>query len=352
MADHSPSAMHGRSACGRWREVRPVVRLFLLATVALLLAGCTRGEPAADAAANGEKRFRIAVIPKGTTHVFWKSVHAGAQQAAKELGNVDIYWKGALLENDREGQINVVADFVAQGVDGIVLAPLDATALVASVDDAKREGIPTVIFDSGLADESVIVSYVATDNYNGGVLAAREMGQRLDGKGNVILLRYNVGSESTEERERGFLETLKKEFPEIVMLSDDQYSGTTALQAQNKALELLNQYGDRLNGIFAVCEPDTVGVLAALEQEGLAGKVTFVGFDPSPLLVEAMAAGKIQGIVLQDPVAMGYEGVKAMVAHLQGEPVEARVATGEVMATTENMNEPRIKQLLDPPQAD
>ncbi len=352
MADNSSLAKRTRPAT---RNVRPprlwngcIVFAALLSTV----AGCARSDSAADATPAGEKRYRIAVIPKGTTHVFWKSVHAGALQAAKELGNVDIYWKGALLENDREGQINVMADFIAQGVDGIVLAPLDATALVPSVTDAQREGIPTVIFDSALADESVVVSYVATDNYLGGVLAAREIGKRLGGKGNAILLRYNVGSESTEQRERGFLETLKKEFPGIVMLSDDQYSGTTALQAQNKAIELLNQFGQKVNGFFAVCEPDTVGVLAALDQEELAGKVAFVGFDPSPLLVEAMAAGKIQGIVLQNPVAMGYEGVKAIVAHLQGKPVEKRIDTGEVMATPENMDEPEFKKLINPPQAD
>ena len=171
----------------------------------LFLAGCHRSEPGGDSqAASGEAKtaFKIAVIPKGTTHVFWKSVHAGALRAARELKeqgiDVDIQWKGALLENDREGQINVVQDFVAQDVDGIVLAPLDATALVPSVEHARQSGIPTVIFDSGLADESATVSYVATDNYNGGALAAREIGKRTGGKGNVILLRYNVGSESTE----------------------------------------------------------------------------------------------------------------------------------------------------------
>ncbi len=325
-------------------------RLFVVCLM-LVVAGCSGGG-SASRSADGSKKYRIAVIPKGTTHVFWKSVHAGALKAAEELGNVEIYWKGALLENDREGQINVMADFVAQGVDGIVLAPLDSAALVPSVLEAKREGIPTVIFDSGLDDDSIIVSYVATDNYRGGALAAREIGKRLAGKGNVILLRYNVGSQSTEQRERGFLETLAKEFPDVVVLSDDQYSGTTALQAQNKAMQLLNQFGDRLDGIFAVCEPDTVGVLGALEQEGLAGKVTFVGFDPSPLLVDAMAAGKIHGITLQDPVAMGYLGVKQMVAHLEGQQVEKRLSTGEVMATPENMNEPAVNRLLHPVQAD
>ncbi len=326
-------------------------------TVLLASLGCGSSQSGAGSA-SGEKKagYRIAVIPKGTTHVFWKSVHAGALKAAKEFAEagtpVEIQWKGALLENDREGQINVVADFVAQGVDGIVIAPLDSTALVPSVRDAKDAGIPTVIFDSGLADESVIESYVSTDNYNGGALAAREIGKRLDGKGDVILLRYNVGSESTEQRERGFLDTIKKEFPQIVMLSDDQYSGTTAISAQNKALELLNQFGDKVDGFFAVCEPDTVGVLSALEQEGLAGKVVFVGFDPSPHLIEAMREKKVHGLVLQDPVAMGYLGVKAVVERLQGKPVEKRIATGEALATPENVDTPEMRELLNPEQAD
>jgi ribose transport system substrate-binding protein len=334
----------------------------ILLLLSLAFAGCGSGassgpgEATAKDSQGKKSNYRIAVIPKGTTHIFWKSVHAGALQAAKEFSDagtpVEIQWKGALLENDREGQINVVADFVAQGVDGIVLAPLDSTALIPSVRDAKDAGIPTVIFDSGLADESVIVSYVATDNYNGGVKAAREIGKRLGGKGNAILLRYNVGSESTEQRERGFLDTIKKEFPEIVMLSDDQYSGTTAISAQNKALELCNQFGERVNGFFAVCEPDTVGVLSALETEGLAGKVTFVGFDPSPHLTEAMREKKVHGLVLQDPVQMGYQGVKAVVEHLQGKPVEKRISTGEAMATPENMDTPEIQKLLNPPQAD
>lgn len=328
--------------------------LFLALTLLVTVVGCGNSESSntQGAAKNG---YHIAVIPKGTTHVFWKSVHAGAQKAADEFKAagtpVEIQWKGALLENDREGQINVVADFVAQGVDGIVIAPLDSTALVPSIRDAKDAGIPTVVFDSGLADESVIESYVATDNYNGGVLAAREIGNRLGGKGDVILLRYNVGSESTEQREQGFLDTIRKEFPEIVMLSDDQYSGTTAISAQNKALELLNQFGDKVDGFFAVCEPDTVGVLSALEQEGLAGKVVFVGFDPSPHLIEAMREKKVHGLVLQDPVAMGYQGVKAVVEHLQGKSVEKRVPTGEALATPENMDSPEMQKLLNPPQA-
>ncbi len=124
-------------------------------------------------------KYRIAVIPKGTTHEFWKSVHAGAARAAKEAGNVEVLWKGPLQENDTEGQINVVQEFITKKVDGIVLAPLDSQALVAPVRDAKEHGIPTVIFDSALADESIIVSYVATDNFHGGALAARRLAEVL-----------------------------------------------------------------------------------------------------------------------------------------------------------------------------
>ncbi|REK19593.1 MAG: sugar ABC transporter substrate-binding protein [Planctomycetota bacterium] len=329
----------------------------LAALLLLAVAGCNAASSGdSGAEADGKDGYRIAVIPKGTTHVFWKSVHAGAQKAAKELTAagtpVEIQWRGPLLENNREKQIDIVGDFVAQGIDGIVLAPLDSTALIPSVRDAQDAGIPTVIFDSGLADESIIVSYVATDNYHGGVLAAQELGKRLNGEGNVILLRYNVGSESTEQREEGFLDTLEKELPNINILSSDQYSGTTIASAQEKALQLCNRFGDRLDGFFAVCEADTIGVLAALDNEGLAGKITFIGFDPSPLLIDAMRDKKIQGLVLQDPVAMGYLGVKTMVEHLQGKEVPKRIPTGESMATPENMDDPEIDKLLNPEKAD
>jgi ribose transport system substrate-binding protein len=128
-----------------------------------------------DDAQVADAKYRIAVIPKGTSHEFWKSVHAGAAKAAEEAGNVEIFWKGPLLENDTEGQINVVQEFITRKVDGIVLAPLDSQALIAPVKDAQQQGIPTVIFDSGLGDDSIIVSHVATDNYHGGELAARRL---------------------------------------------------------------------------------------------------------------------------------------------------------------------------------
>jgi ABC-type sugar transport system substrate-binding protein len=166
----------------------------------------------------------------------------------------------------------------------------------------------------------------------------------------VILLRYNPGSESTEQRERGFLETLAKEYPHIKVLSSDQYSGTTPETSLDKSQQLLNKYRSQVTGVFAVCEPNATGMLEALEQEGLAGKVKFIGFDPSPRMIQALAENRMHGMVLQDPVRMGYEGVKTLVAHLEGKPVEKRISTGEYMATPENMQEPRMQQLLNPEQ--
>ncbi len=295
------------------------------------------------------KKKQIAVIPKAS-HEFWKSVHAGAQNAAKEIGNVEILWKAPTRGDDPNEQISIVQNFITRGVDGICLAPIDSRSLVDVVKSAKQAGIPTVIIDSGLEDSTDIVSFVATDNENGGHLAARELGKRLNGKGNVILLRYNPGSESTEQRERGFLQTIRSEFPEIKLLSDDQYAGTDENSALDKSQQVLLKYGREVNGIFAVNESSTIGMLKALEDAGLSKKVIYIGFDSSDRLVQGLADGNIQGLVLQDPVNMAYLGVKTLCEHLDGKPVEKRVATGETVATPENMNVPDIHKRLYPEQ--
>ena len=195
----------------------------------------------------------------------------------------------------------------------------------------------------------------------GGVLVAAALaaifllqggGAKSRGRG-IILLRYKTGSESTEQRERGFLETLRKEYPHINILVDNEYAGTTQESALDKAQNLLAKYGNRVEGIFAVCEPNAIGVLKALEDRQMAGKVKFVAFDPSKVLNDGMSAGAIDGIVLQDPVTMGYQAVMTMVAHLEGETVEKRISTGEYVATPENMNGTDaegndIRKLLNP----
>jgi ribose transport system substrate-binding protein len=317
----------------------PVLPLLLI-----VLAGCGSGS---GAARSKRDKLLIAVVPKATSHEFWKSVHAGAVKGAQDA-DVKIIWKGPITESDREAQINVVQDFIAQSVDGICLAPLDSRALVPVVSEAAAAKIPVVIFDSGLDDTADTISFVATDNYHGGQIAGRHLGQLLGGKGRVIVLRQAVGSQSCEQREEGCLDTLKKEFPKIEIISAGEYGGDTADKALVKSQQLLLTFGDRVDGVFASSQHVSTGMLKALEEHGLAGKVKFIGFDPGPELVVALRAKKMHGIVLQDPVGMAKLAVTTLAAHIRGQKIESRIATGETLATPENMDEPEIKKLLEP----
>ena len=299
------------------------------------------------------QKFTIAVVPKGTTHEFWKSIHAGAVKAQRELATagvtVDIIWKGPLKEDDREQQVQVIVNFIGRHVDGIVLAPLDNKALVAPVETAVRGKIPVVIIDSGLVS-NVQASFVATDNREGGRIAARNLGKLLGGKGNAIMLRYAVGSASTEEREAGFMEIMQKDFPAIKLLSTDQHAGATRDTAKRAAENLLSRYGQQVNGIFASNESSAAGMLLALRDAGLAGgKVKFVAFDSGETLNAGLKAGDVQGLVVQNPLNMGYLGVKTVVAVLRGEKVPARIDTGVGFVTLENFNDPAMADIVHPP---
>ncbi len=316
------------------------------------LIGCGKQSEGTSSSAN-PKSYTIAVIPKGTTHEFWKSIHAGAVKAERELNEkglkTQIIWNGPLKEDDRDQQIQVVENFMSRRVNGIVLAPLDSQALVRPVENAIGAKVPVVIIDSGLKSEQY-VSFVATDNYKGGQLAADHLGKLLAGKGSVILLRYAVGSASTEAREAGFLDTLKSKYPEIKLISSDQYAGPTRETGYQASQNLLNRFGGEVNGIFCPCEPPTVAMAKALRDIGRAGgKIKMVGFDSGSQSVTDLKNGDVQGLVVQNPVLMGYLGVMTMVKHLQGQSVEKRIDTGVVLATQENMEQSEIKELLHPP---
>ena len=317
----------------------------LLAAFALAVAGAS--------VAVAAEAYKIAVIPKGTTHEFWKSIHAGAKKAELELKaagtNVQVIWKGPLKEDDREQQIQVVENFVGQRVSGIVIAPLDKRGLVAPIETAVRGKIPVVVIDSGVESKAPS-SFIATDNREGGRIAARELGKMLGGKGNVIMVRLQVGSASTEEREEGFLEVMKKDFPAIKLLSTDQHAGPTRDTAKRVAENLLNRFGRQVNGIFCCNESSGAGMLLALRDAGLAGgKVKFVAFDSGEALNQGLLAGDVQGLVVQNPMRMGYLGVMKMVAVLRGEKVDARIDTGVGFVTKANFNSPEMADIVRPP---
>lgn len=319
--------------------LRVALAAFAISAFVGLSGSCKKDKPSTP---------RIAVIPKGTTHEFWKSVHAGSVKAARELG-VDIVWKGPLREDDLKAQIDVVQSFTAQGVSGIVVAPLSDKGLVSSVAQAVRAKIPVVIFDSDLQGKDY-TSFVATDNFQAGKLAAEELAKLVGDKGNVVVLRYNEGSASTANRENGFLDGIKKH-PSIKIKSDNQYGGATtetAHQASENLLSAMQAAEGGVDGIFCPNESTTFGMLLALEQTGLAGKVKFVGFDASPKLVEAVRQGHLDGLVLQNPFQMGYLAVATMSRHLRGEAVEPRIDTGATFVGKHNLERPEIRDLIAP----
>jgi len=300
-----------------------------------------------------DKAYTIAIIPKGTTHEFWKSVHAGALKAAGECERegvkVNIVWKGPFKEDDRDQQMQVVENFMIRRVNGMVLAPLDSQALAKPVENAVKARIPVVIIDSALKSDQYL-SFVATDNYRGGAMAAERLGELLGGKGNVILLRYAVGSASTEEREAGFLDTVKAKFPNLKLISSDQYGGATRETAYQASQNVLNRFGREVQGIFVPNETTTLGMAKAVRDFGLGGgKVKVVGFDANAASIGYVKAGDMQGLMVQNPFQMGYLGLRTVVANLQGKTVEKRIDTGVTLITPENLDDPKMKELLYPP---
>lgn len=295
------------------------------------------------------KRLLIAVIPMATTDEYWKSIHAGAVKAAKEIG-VDILWKGPITY-DRNEQLDVVENVILKHPDGLVLAPTDSNAARPGVENSIRSGIPVVIVDSNLNSNRQI-SYVATDNYKGGYLAAEYLAKLLHDKGNVLLFRGRAGNASVENREKGFLDALQK-FPQIKLVSSNQRIGTSYEESYKSAENLINRFKSvngkpGIDGLFCPNETSTFVMLRALQDNGLIGKVRFVGFDTSRKLNDALYSGQIDCLVVQNPILMGYLGVLKLVDHLRGKVIPRQIDTGVTLATTQNAYDPKVQELLEP----
>jgi ribose transport system substrate-binding protein len=334
------------------------------AMFALLASGCQRAAP----------DYRIAVIPKGMTHEFWQSIHRGAVRAAEDLGAsdhiaVDVIWDGPLRERDALAQIRIVDRQISMRVDGIVLAPQHSQTMVAPVRRAVEEKIPVVIIDSGLEHPEPTVKYVATDNRNGGRLAARRLLETLRSEGKtsprLVLFRYAVGSESTEQRENGFLDVIHEEIARqkaagdkpIDLVSDNKYAGATKDSAMREAAPLLNQFRDAagnptIDGIFCCNESSAEGMLDSLRSLRMERIVKLVGFDSGEPLMQGLSEGTIDGLILQDPYRMGYLGAWTVVQYIRGNEVVTQpdlryLSTGEFVITKGNVNTEATRGLYD-----
>ncbi len=313
--------------------------LILILASLIFSTGCNRksAENSSGSAAKGV----IAVIPKGTTHIYWQSVKVGAEAAGKEF-SYEIRWNGPERETDRERQIQIIEDFIVQKVNGVVLAPLDREALVPAVEKLARLKIPCAIIDSGINTDQY-VTFAATDNYQGGALAAQRLGQVLGGQGNVIVLKYVPGSASTTDRENGFIETIQKEFPNVKIV-DSRYGQDTVETALQATEDMLTRNQD-VQGFFACNASTAVGALQGLQSRKRT-EIKLVGFDAEQALLDGLRNGAIDSLVVQNPYKMGYEGVKAVVMAINGQPVPKKIDTGVMLITKESLNDPKVKALL------
>jgi len=298
------------------------------------LGGCARKD----------RKLVVGVVPKGQAHIFWQTVHAGAAAAGQELG-VEIRWNGPAVETEFSRQLQIVESMINARVDAIVLAPTDQTALVSVVERAAREKIPVAIFDSAI-DSEKYVSFVATNNFAAGQMAARRIGQALGGKGDVAMLMNMPGSASTLEREKGFEEALGREFPGLRVVVR-QFGMSDRAKSLGVAEDILTAYPE-LNGMFASNEPGSVGGAQALKLRRLERKVKLVGFDSSPTLIDDLKAGAIDALVVQDPFQIGYTAVKSVVAKLRGETPARRIDSPARVVTAGDLGQPDVERLLHP----
>jgi ribose transport system substrate-binding protein len=305
----------------------------LAALLAILLSAC-----------HSTHRKTIAVVPKATSHLFWVSVQAGAMAAGEQL-DVDVLWNGSPSETDYARQVQIVDSMIARQVDGLAVAAQDRTTLSASLDRAAAAHIPVTVFDSGV-DSTNYLTFLATNNYQAGEMAARKLAALLTGRGNIAMVMHAPGSKSTMDREAGFEDALRKDYPNIKIVAR-QFSMSDRSKAMAAVENFLTAQPD-LNGIFASAEPGSVGAALALKSRGLAGKVRLVAFDAGEDLVADLKDGSIDALVAQDPFRMGFEAVKTLVDKLHGTDPPKVIDLSATVVVKGDLDKPEIKELLFP----
>jgi ribose transport system substrate-binding protein len=274
--------------------------------------------------------------------MFWVSVQNGAMAAGRDF-NLEVLWNGPAQETEYSRQIQIVDSMVAQHVDGLAVAAAERQALAGSVERAIAAGIPVTIFDSGL-DITDYMTYVATDNYAAGQMGARKLAELLHSRGQVAMMMHAPGSASTMDREQGFEDVIKAEYPGIRIVAR-QYGFSNPAKAQAAAENILTAHPD-LDGIFASTEPESTGVSPVIKARGLSGKVRFVGFDASENMIEDLKAGTLDAIVVQDPYRIGYEAVRTLADKINGRTPPKRLDLSARVVTKADLDKPDVRKLL------
>ncbi len=287
-------------------------------------------------------RKTIGVVPKAVSHLFFVSVHAGVDQAARDF-HVDTLWNGPENETDYTRQIEIVDAMVAQRVDALAISATEEHALVAPLERAIRAGIPVTIFDSAAAVENYD-SFIATDNYGAGCTAARTLAGLIGKKGDVGMVMQKPGGTSTVLRERAFEDTIAKEFPGIRIVGR-QYGMADPARSRAAAENILTAHAG-LAGMFASSEAASIGSIQAARSRNVSGKLKLVTFDSSQTHIEALRDGTVDVMLVQDPFRIGYEAVKSLARKLAGQVPARRLDLPVQSIIKSDLQKPEIRTLL------
>jgi len=347
---------------------RPSLVMLVLGCAGFLLAGCdcegpsgrlqefTKSDSAVEAARKappmpaGPPRPRIGVIPMTIKTGFWRGVRTGVVNATQELKGIRTTWEGPANGVGAQTQAAIIASFVENKASGIIVAPVDAEALLPSVQAARKAGIPVLALLSELGDPEACIGLVATDNAKVGELGATRLAEVLGPKGGkVVLLRGVEHDPVSEAREKAFLDTIAKRSG-VEVVSSDQHAGKTVDTAASTALTILNKFRPgQVNGVFCSNEAGSTGMLRELKETNRLATVRMVGVNCNDQLAEEVMVGNIDGLVLENTLELGSTAVKVMVAHLRGEPAPKQTLVPPVLATQDLLPDVTLYMLMHPP---
>jgi len=293
----------------------------------MLMAFLTLGNTAMAA----QKKFVLITMDSMDEH--WLSVKKGAENKAEELG-VKLQFRAPAGKVDPYEQTRMVEDAINQRADAILLAPSDAAALAPVVDRAIESGIPVVVIDSPVESEGY-VTFLATDNYAAGALAADTLAKMVDSKGKIAIINAQPGAGTAIARSSGFTDRVKAEYPNMKVVSIQYCNGDKSV-ALNQATDVMTANPD-LAGFYASNEGSTVGVSRALEENGKENSIPLVGFDFSQDTIIGLKNGTIDATMVQDPTRMGYEGVEAAYNHIMKKSVQNHIDTGVRVVTEKEL---------------
>jgi len=325
------------------------VKYFALLGLAALMTACggqeASGPDSGGGAAPSEENAQpvIGVVPKGRAQQFWLVVKSGAEAAGEALG-AEIIWQGPAKETEVAKQINIINDMINRNVDAIVMAACDENALVPTIQKAVDAGIPVITIDSGVKSD-LPLSFVATDNIAGAKAGAALLAELIGGAGEVAQVTIIPGAATSEMRQEGF-EAGIADYPDIKIVGT-QHSNSDVAKAMDVTRDMLTANPD-LKGIFGASEAGVIGAAQALKAAGKAGEVKLVGFDASDEQVNLLKEGAVDGLVVQSPFRMGYDGVSAALDAIAGKEVPKRIDTGVTLVTPENVDSPEVQELLNP----